>query len=42
MEAKCLKDSRWKDGNGVDGKAECEEEKAWRSPEIKPAGKKYV
>ena len=39
MEAKRIEDSRWKEGNGGDGKAKCEEEKIWRSPEIKPAGK---
>jgi len=39
VEAKRLEDSRWKEGNGVDGKTKCEEEKTERSAEIKPDGK---
>jgi hypothetical protein len=33
VEAKRIRDSRWKEGNGVDGKAKYEEEKTWRNAE---------
>jgi len=39
VEAKRIEDSRWKEGNGVEAKAKCEEEKTWRTAERKPAGK---
>ena len=42
MEAKRIEDSRWKEGNGVEEKAKCEEEKTWLTAERKPAEKKYV